>query len=68
MFVFVCAACGWLRALTRRVFDVIGGTFDYAFWFAMVNKSFSKALSMVILFGETAIPSMPFDVATSGFG
>ena len=34
----------------------------------MVNKLFSKALSMVILFGETADPSMPFEVATSGFG
>lgn len=43
-------------------------TFDYGFWFAMVNRFFSKALSMVMLFCETADPSMPFDVATSGFG
>ena len=41
---------------------------DYGFWFAMVNKLFSKALSIVILFEETADPSMPFEVATSGFG
>ena len=34
----------------------------------MVNKFFSKALSMVMLFGETVDPSMPFEVATSGFG
>ena len=43
-------------------------TLDYAFWFARINRFFSKALSMVILLGETADPSMPFEVATSGLG
>lgn len=38
-----------------------------AFRFAIFNRSFSRALSMVTLF-EPADPSIPFVVATSGFG
>lgn len=57
-------------ATVLYVEEMVYSLCNYVLRLARTSRSFSNALSMVTFFGpaEVANVSMPFDVATSGFG